>query len=50
MEHLLHLFGGGCGEHMLWPMLVASASGAVVWIKYKIARFSKKNNGKRRPP
>jgi hypothetical protein len=23
MEHLLHLFGGGCGEHMLLPGLAA---------------------------
>jgi len=21
MEHLIHLFGGGCGEHMLLPGL-----------------------------
>ena len=38
MEHLLHLFGGGCGEHMLLPMLLASGSGAVLWVKSKFKR------------
>ena len=41
MEHLLHFFGGGCGEHMIWPMIVASGSGAVVWIRSKLTRNRK---------
>jgi hypothetical protein len=38
MEHVLHLFGGGCGEHMVWPMIAASASGAAVWIRSLISK------------
>ena len=33
MEHLLHFFGGGCGEHMLWPTLAASGAGLVTWAR-----------------
>lgn len=43
MEHLFHLFGGGCGEHMLWPMLVASGSSALLWAKHKIRLRRLKN-------
>tara|TARA_Y100000356_G_scaffold135140_1_gene146806 strand:- start:1430 stop:1639 length:210 start_codon:yes stop_codon:yes gene_type:complete len=36
MEHIFHIFGGGCGEHMIWPWL-ASASVAATsvgcWLK-----------------
>ena len=31
MEHILHLFGGGCGEHLVWPWLLSFGSGAAVW-------------------
>ena len=44
MEHLLHLFGGGCGEHMLWPMLLASGSGVILWVKAKINKCANKEN------
>jgi len=27
MEHLIHLFGGGCGEHMLLPGLATLGMG-----------------------
>ena len=40
MEHLFHFFGGGCGEHMLWPMIAASGSGAALWVR---SRFKKTN-------
>ena len=43
MEHLLHLFGGGCGEHMLWPMLLASVSGAGVWLRAKLPKKREKD-------
>tara|TARA_Y100000114_G_C11754000_1_gene325879 strand:+ start:938 stop:1111 length:174 start_codon:yes stop_codon:yes gene_type:complete len=29
MEHILHFFGGGCGEHMLWPWIVSVLSGGL---------------------
>lgn len=38
MEHLLHIFGGGCGEHLLWPMLVASGSSALLWAKHTLVK------------
>jgi len=38
VEHLLHLLGGGCGEHLLLPTLLASFSGLTIWIK---SRFEK---------
>ncbi len=44
MEHILHLFGGGCGEHVLWPMLLASMSGALIWVKGKL-NSKKKEEG-----
>ena len=39
MEHLFHFFGGGCGEHMLWPMIVATGSGTGLWVR---SMFTKK--------
>jgi len=30
MEHVFHLFGGGCGEHVVWPWLVSGGSGLLV--------------------
>ena len=33
MEHVLHLFGGGCGEHMIWPGIASVGTGAVLWIR-----------------
>ena len=44
MEHLIHLLGGGCGEHMLLPILAASFSGLTICIK-KVKR--KEGHGKR---
>ena len=38
MEHVLHFFGGGCGEHMLWPMIVATCSGIGMWVRSIFAR------------
>lgn len=26
MEHFFHFFGGGCGEHMVWPWIGGLAS------------------------
>ena len=41
MEHLFHFFGGGCGEHMLWPIIVTSGSGAALWIRGKFKKTNK---------
>ena len=32
MEHILHLFGGGCGEHLIWPWVAGIGSGVAMWI------------------
>lgn len=29
MEHVFHIFGGGCGEHMIWAWLIPALSGGV---------------------
>lgn len=26
MEHFFHVFGGGCGEHMVWPWLLGGGA------------------------
>lgn len=39
MEHLLHLFGGGCGEHLLWPTLAATGAGFLLWFKTACSRL-----------
>ncbi len=44
MEHLLHLFGGGCGEHMLWPLLMTSGSGLILWVRCKFKKLTKRSN------
>lgn len=34
MEHLFHVFGGGCGEHMIWQFAgigIAGGSGVLAW-------------------
>lgn len=39
MEHVLHLFGGGCGEHMIWPWLATAgttASGVWWWLAARV--------------
>jgi len=36
MEHLFHIFGGGCGEHMLLPGL-ASAGVALTMARHHVA-------------
>ncbi len=38
MEHILHFFGGGCGEHLILPALISGASGAWVWVRVKIRK------------
>ena len=47
MEHLFHFFGGGCGEHMLWPWLVAFGSSSVVWLR-TVGRKGEKEQDKQR--
>ena len=40
LEHIFHLFGGGCGEHMLFPSLIALAASAGLartWLLNKVA-------------
>ncbi len=27
MDHVFHIFGGGCGEHLIWPWVAATVSG-----------------------
>lgn len=31
MEHILHIFGGGCGEHMIWPLILSFLTGGAVY-------------------
>lgn len=38
MEHIAHVFGGGCGEHIVWPWLVASFSCVSAWCKCHFAK------------
>ncbi len=33
MEHLLHFFGGGCGEHLILPAIASSITGCWVYCK-----------------
>ena len=40
MEHVLHIFGGGCGEHMVWPWLVSGGSALTIWFRSKILSSS----------
>jgi hypothetical protein len=42
MEHMLHLFGGGCGEHLAIPALYAAISGGWLWCKAKATPTKKK--------
>ena len=44
MEHLFHIFGGGCGEHMLWPMVAASGSWVVIWVRAKLKRTGEEDD------
>jgi len=44
MEHFFHIFGGGCGEHMLVTTLAASSYAGLVYLK--CVCFCKKNNTK----
>lgn len=40
MEHVLHIFGGGCGEHMIWAWLIpilSSGAGLGIFRKHKKA-------------
>tara|TARA_B100000700_G_scaffold290645_1_gene348893 strand:- start:903 stop:1031 length:129 start_codon:yes stop_codon:yes gene_type:complete len=41
MEHLLHFFGGGCGEHLLLPALISGISGAWLSVKYYFTKTKK---------
>ncbi len=41
MEHLLHIFGGGCGEHLILPSIVSGLGAA--WAYLKSYRPSIKN-------
>lgn len=38
-EHIFHIFGGGCGEHMMLPALVtlgASVGVARQWLRARV--------------
>ena len=43
MEHILHFFGGGCGEHLLLPALVSGASGTWLSVRYYFAKCKKED-------
>ena len=43
MEHILHLFGGGCGEHLAIPAILSTISGGWIWLKIKLSRSPSKN-------
>lgn len=30
---MIHIFGGGCGEHLVWPGIVSMWSGILIWVK-----------------
>lgn len=34
MGHLFHIFGGGCGEHLVWPWLASMAAGLTMFRHY----------------
>lgn len=40
MEHVLHIFGGGCGEHLIW-IWIAPVVAAIKLYWFKI--FKPKN-------
>lgn len=53
MEHLMHLFGGGCGEHMLLPGLAALATSAgmvITMARGWIANALRRLKGSSNPP
>lgn len=33
MEHIFHVFGGGCGEHMVWPLIFSFLTGGAVYFR-----------------
>ncbi len=36
MEHLLHIFGGGCGEHAVLPLIGTAVAGlGLYWVALK---------------
>lgn len=39
MEHIFHIFGGGCGEHMLLPSLTGIGLTLAVARNYIIHQF-----------
>lgn len=34
MDHFFHIFGGGCGEHMVWPWLASAGVGLTMARNY----------------
>jgi len=49
MEHLLHIFGGGCGEHLLLPGLAALGTTLGVYRLRLMALWSRLR-GSSQPP
>jgi len=43
MEHIFHIFGGGCGEHLIWPWLATWATSFWLFLKF---RFNFKSSNK----
>ena len=39
MEHVFHIFGGGCGEHLLIPAIIAAMSGG--WAMFHDSQTAK---------
>lgn len=40
-EHIFHIFGGGCGEHLIWPALMGIFGGLlspIVYWRHRIAQ------------
>jgi len=31
VEHIYHIFGGGCGEHLIWSWFATFGSGGAIW-------------------
>tara|TARA_Y100001963_G_C6773489_1_gene446119 strand:- start:108 stop:257 length:150 start_codon:yes stop_codon:yes gene_type:complete len=47
VEHVLHIFGGGCGEHLIWPWLATvgtTASGIWWWAKSLLTNTEEKKD------
>ena len=45
MEHLFHIFGGGCGEHLILPGLLSLLSSVWVFLRFKFSMKQEDREG-----